>query len=79
MITPCVQTLGTVTGASHQELQCRLHNPDIESRILIIDLCVMSDVNDVLHYLSFLSVSLPFLFMLFCSCVFSFAMIAYCW
>ncbi|QCD96959.1 hypothetical protein DEO72_LG6g1669 [Vigna unguiculata] len=37
VITPCVQTLqslGTVAGASHQELQCRLHNPDIESRIL---------------------------------------------
>ena len=33
--TPCVQalqSLGTVTGASHQELQRRLHNPDIESR-----------------------------------------------
>ena len=67
VITPCVQTLqslGTVAGASHQELQCRLHNPDIESRILIIELCVMSDVNYVLHYFPF-SVSLPFLFMLF--------------
>jgi len=34
--TPCVQTLqslGTVTGASHPEIQCRLHNPDIESRV----------------------------------------------
>jgi len=71
--------LGTVAGASHQELQCCLHNPDIESSILIID-CVMSDVKDALHYLSLLSVSLPFyLFMLFCSCGFSFAMIAYCW
>ena len=83
MITPCVQTLqslGTVAGASHQELQCRLHNPDIESRILIINLCVVSDVNDVLCYLSFLSVSLPFLlFMWFCARGFSFAMIAcYC-
>ena len=32
--TPCVQTLqslGTVTGASHQELQRHLHDPDIES------------------------------------------------
>ena len=37
VITPCVQTLqslGTVTSASHQELQCRLHNLDIESRII---------------------------------------------
>ena len=35
--TPCVQTLqslGTVTGASHQEIRCRLHNPDIESRVM---------------------------------------------
>jgi len=34
--TPCVQTLQSleaVTGASHQELQRHLHNPDIESRI----------------------------------------------
>jgi len=65
VITPCVQTLqslGTVAGASHQELQCRLHNPDIESRILIVDLCVMSNVNGVLRYLFFLSVSLPFSF-----------------
>jgi len=37
VITPCVQTLqslGTVAGASHQEIRCRLHNPDIESRVM---------------------------------------------
>jgi len=37
VITPCVhtlQSLGTVTGASHQELQCPLHHPDIESRVV---------------------------------------------
>jgi len=37
VITPCVQTLqslGTVAGASYQEIQCRLHNPDIESRVM---------------------------------------------
>ena len=37
VITPCVQTLqslGTFTGASHPEIQCRLHNPDIESRVM---------------------------------------------
>ena len=41
--TPCVQTLkslGIVAGASHQELQCRLHNPDIESRIMQLS-CVL--------------------------------------
>jgi len=37
VITPCVQTLqslGTVAGASHQEIRCRLHNLDIESRVM---------------------------------------------
>jgi len=37
VITPCAQTpqsLGIVTGASHQELQCLLHNLDIESRVM---------------------------------------------
>ena len=37
MITPCVQTLqslGTIAGASHQEIRCHLHNPDIESRVM---------------------------------------------
>jgi len=29
-----LQSLGTVTGARHQEIQCRLHNPDIESRVM---------------------------------------------
>ena len=29
-----LQSSGTVTGASHQELQCLLHNPDIESRVM---------------------------------------------
>jgi len=35
--TPCaktLQSLGTISSASHQELQCRLHNPDIESRTM---------------------------------------------
>jgi len=39
VITPCVQTLqslGTFTGASHQEIQCHLHNPDIESRVMYL-------------------------------------------
>ncbi|QCD93298.1 hypothetical protein DEO72_LG5g1371 [Vigna unguiculata] len=37
VITPWVQTLqslGTIAGASHQEIRCRLHNPDIESRVM---------------------------------------------
>ena len=37
MITLCVQTLEslrTVTGASHQEIRSRLHNPDIESIVM---------------------------------------------
>jgi len=37
VITPCAQTLyslGTVTGASHQELQCLLHNLDVEYRVM---------------------------------------------
>ena len=37
VITPCVQTLqslGTVAGASHQEIRCHLHNPHIESRVM---------------------------------------------
>ena len=84
VINPCVQTLqslGTVAGASHQELQCRLHNPDIESRILIVGLCVVSDVNDVLRYLFFFfQLAYPLLlFMWFCVRGFSFAMIVYCW
>ncbi|QCD90175.1 hypothetical protein DEO72_LG4g1130 [Vigna unguiculata] len=28
------QSLETVTGACHYEIQCRLHNSDIESRIM---------------------------------------------
>ena len=39
VIIPCVQTLqslGTFTGASHPEIQCRLHNPDIESRVIYL-------------------------------------------
>ena len=39
VITPCVQTLqslGTFTGASHLEIQCRLHNSDIESRVIYL-------------------------------------------
>jgi len=42
-MAPCVhtlQSLGTVTGASRKELQCSLHNPDIESR----------DVGIILYY-----------------------------
>jgi len=36
---PCVQTLqslGTFTGASHPEIQCRLHNQDIKSRVIYL-------------------------------------------
>jgi len=29
-------SLGTVTSASHRELQCHLHNPDIESRMVML-------------------------------------------
>ena len=39
MITPCAQTLqslGTFTGASHQEIRCRLHNSNIESRVIYL-------------------------------------------
>ena len=39
VITPCVQTLqslGTFTGASHPEIQCRLHNQDIKSRVIYL-------------------------------------------
>ena len=39
VITLCVQTLqslGTFTGASHPEIQCRLHNLDIESRVIYL-------------------------------------------
>ena len=27
---------GTVTGARHQKIRCRLHNPDIESRVIYL-------------------------------------------
>ena len=43
--TPCaktLQSLGTISSASHQELQCHLHNPDIESRMVC---CVMVGIN----------------------------------
>ena len=65
--TPCVQTLqslGTVTGASHQEFQRHLHNPDIES--INYDWIICYEwflwLRSVL--MLFLSVSLPFLFVL---------------
>jgi len=47
VITPCVQTLqslGTVTGASHQEIRCRLHNPDIESKVMYMILVIMRKI-----------------------------------
>jgi len=54
VITPCAQTLqslGTVTGACHQEIQCRLHNPDIQSRVMYLCYVVMhlSNYNDYEH------------------------------
>jgi len=39
MITPwgqTLQSLETITGVCHQEVQCHLHNPDIESRVIYI-------------------------------------------
>jgi len=79
--TPCVQTLqslGTVTGASHQEIQCRLHNPDIESRVMYMCCgglydsgdnekdCMTSVYNWTAWFLN--QISLPLLFV-FLSCV----------
>jgi len=46
--TPCVQTLqslGTIAGAGHQEIRCRLHNPDIESRVIYLH-CVWGGLCD---------------------------------
>jgi len=37
--TPCAQNsveFGTVISASYRELQCQLHNPDIESGLVIM-------------------------------------------
>jgi len=34
-----------VIGASHQEIQCRLHNPDIESRVMYM-WCVFGGLYD---------------------------------
>jgi len=48
VITPWAQTLqslGTFTGASHQEVWCRLHNPDIESRVIYL-YCVCGGLRD---------------------------------
>jgi len=48
VITPWAQTLqslGTFTGACHQEIQCRLHNSDIESIVNIFVLCYGSLIN----------------------------------
>jgi len=48
VITHCVQTLqglGTIIGARHQEIQCRLHNPDIESRVIYLH-CVCGGLCD---------------------------------
>jgi len=68
---PCVQTLqslGTVTGASHQELQRHLHNPDIESMIYDWITCYKwhLKLRNVLIFV--LSVSLPFLLCV-CFCI----------
>jgi len=35
LVPKTLQSLEIVIGASHQELQCHLHNPDIEYRIVI--------------------------------------------
>jgi len=48
VITPCVQTLqslGTFTGASHQGIRYRLHNLDIESRVIYM-YCVCGGLCD---------------------------------
>jgi len=48
VIIPCVQTLqslGTVTSARHQEIRYRLHNPDIESRVIYM-YCVYGGLCD---------------------------------
>jgi len=37
-----LHSLGTVSSASHRELQCHLHNPDIESRRVW---CVIVEIN----------------------------------
>jgi len=34
LVPKTLQSLGTVSSASHQELQCHLHNPDIESKMV---------------------------------------------
>ena len=90
VITPCVQTLqslGTFTGASHPEIQCRLHNPDIESSVIYMHyLCgglCDSGENDkdciiIELYDSFNHISLPLLSVcLSCVVCFPFAMITY--
>jgi len=48
VITPCaqsLQSLGTFTGASHPEIQCRLHNSDVESRVIYL-YCVCGGLCD---------------------------------
>ena len=79
--TPCVQTLQslrTVTGASHQEIWCRLHNPDIESRVVYMCCGGLYDYGDnekdymvsVYNWTAWFlnQISLPLLFV-FLSCV----------
>ena len=72
VITPCAQTLqslGTFTGANHQELQCHLHNPDIESRIICLSYMLWMILLCELYSFSLISVSLPSLFMFVSLCV----------
>ena len=48
VITPCVQTLqslGTFTGPSYPEIQCRLHHPDIETKVIYLH-CVCGGLCD---------------------------------
>jgi len=54
LVPKTLQSLGTVSSASHREFQCHLHNPDIESRMvcgvivginwMILILCVINSV-----------------------------------
>jgi len=79
-LCPTLQSLGTVTCASHPEIQCRLHNPDIESRVIYLHCgcgglcdsgenekdCMISVYNWTAWFLN--QISLPLLFV-FLSCV----------
>ena len=66
MITPCAQTLqsfGIFTGSSHQELQCRLHNSDIKSKIIQLSYVLWMVFILWTAWFFLISVSLPFSFM----------------